>query len=206
MTAPRRRKGLEAIRDAADAVEPAPTIHVLMLNGIPRGLTTKEVAAHFGLPYKRILAEIHAGRIRVISGGLGLRRSGVRAGHHRRLGRLPRTTNMKRLLAVCARHRPAHHQQRPGVGVWGHPRVLPEPHPRTRLQLVHMLTNTTPRRQPMDNVCDMDFSVGAVNGQAVTYDSPCEEPVTATVEVDGVAYDVCSSHAGYLSKATTVVA
>ena len=70
MTAPRRRKGLEAIRDAADAVEPAPTIHVLMLNGIPRGgLTTKEVAAHFGLPYKRILAEIHAGRIRVITGG-----------------------------------------------------------------------------------------------------------------------------------------
>lgn len=36
----------------------------------------------------------------------------------------------------------------------------------------------------MGNVCDMDFST--------------------TVNVDGVAYDVCPSHAGYLSKATTV--
>lgn len=57
----------------------------------------------------------------------------------------------------------------------------------------------------MGNVCDMDFSVGFVNGQAVTYDSPCDGLATTTVEVDGVAYDVCRSHAGYLSRHTTVV-
>lgn len=56
----------------------------------------------------------------------------------------------------------------------------------------------------MGNVCDMDFSVGFVNGEVVTYDSPCSEPATTTINVDGVAYDVCPSHAGYLSKATTV--
>lgn len=53
-----------------------------------------------------------------------------------------------------------------------------------------MLTGTTTQEAPMGNVCDMDFSVGVVNGEVVN--------------VDGVAYDVCPSHAGYLSKATTV--
>lgn len=64
----RNRKGLDAIRDAA--VQAAPAIHVLILNDVPRtALSTTEVAEITGMPYGRILAEIRAGRIRVITGG-----------------------------------------------------------------------------------------------------------------------------------------
>lgn len=64
----RNRKGLDAIRDAA--LQAAPAIHVLMLDDMPRiGLTCREVAEITGMPYSRIIREIHAGRIRVITGG-----------------------------------------------------------------------------------------------------------------------------------------
>jgi hypothetical protein len=63
----RNRKGLEAVHAAA--VEAAPAIHVLILDDVPRtALTTKEVAEITGMPYTRILREIRAGRIRVITG------------------------------------------------------------------------------------------------------------------------------------------
>ncbi len=72
MTA-RRLKGLDALRDAVVAVETASTVQVLYINGIPRcGFTVKEVAETFHLPYKRILAEIHAGRLRAIRGSRDL--------------------------------------------------------------------------------------------------------------------------------------
>lgn len=67
MTAARR---LAAIQEAAEKVAPAATVQVLHLNGIPRcGLTVREVAQIWSLPYRRILNEIKDGRVRVISGG-----------------------------------------------------------------------------------------------------------------------------------------
>jgi excisionase family DNA binding protein len=66
----RRLKGLDAIAGAA--VEAAPAIHVLILDGIPRtGLTVTEVAEITRLSRDRIYDEIHAGRIAVIRGGSG---------------------------------------------------------------------------------------------------------------------------------------
>lgn len=59
---------LDALRDAA--VQAAPAIHVLVLDGIPRiSLKTSEVVAVTGLHQRWVLAEIKAGRIRAITGG-----------------------------------------------------------------------------------------------------------------------------------------
>lgn len=61
-------KRLEALRAAV--MEAPPAIHVLVLAGVPRvALTPREVAVTTGIPYRRILDEIAAGRIRVIGGG-----------------------------------------------------------------------------------------------------------------------------------------
>jgi hypothetical protein len=71
MTAARPlRRGLAAIKNAADNVEPAASVQVLYINGLPRcGFSVREVAETWHLPYKRILAEIDAGRLRAIKGG-----------------------------------------------------------------------------------------------------------------------------------------
>ena len=66
MTA-RKQRGLEAIRDCA--VEAAPAIHILILDGVPRvSLRTSEVAACTGIPARTVLKLIDEGQIRVIGG------------------------------------------------------------------------------------------------------------------------------------------
>ena len=66
MTA-RRQRGLDVIRDCA--VEAAPAIHVLILDGVPRvSLRTSEVAQCTGIPARTVLKLIDEGRIRVIGG------------------------------------------------------------------------------------------------------------------------------------------
>lgn len=68
MNTSRGRAGLDAVRDAAE--ESVPVIHVLNVGDIPSVcLTAREVAAATRLSYDRILDEIHAGRIDVITGG-----------------------------------------------------------------------------------------------------------------------------------------
>lgn len=64
----RRLRGLDAVRNAA--AHAASAIYVLNVGDVPRtGLSVREVAASTGLPVDRIYREIHAGRIRVITGG-----------------------------------------------------------------------------------------------------------------------------------------
>lgn len=73
MTAARRLKGVTALRDAADAVEPAGTVQVIYLDGKPHcGFKVKTVAEMWDLPYRRLLAEIQAGRVGVITGSRDL--------------------------------------------------------------------------------------------------------------------------------------
>jgi hypothetical protein len=67
----RALRGVDTISDAASKVEPADTVQVLYLNGIPRaGLTAREISETYGLPYRWIMGKIHEGRVRVIHEGL----------------------------------------------------------------------------------------------------------------------------------------
>jgi hypothetical protein len=67
----RALRGVDTISDAASKVEPADTVQVLYLDGIPRaGLTAREISETYGLPYRWIMTKIHEGRLRVIHEGL----------------------------------------------------------------------------------------------------------------------------------------
>jgi hypothetical protein len=70
MTTARRLRGLDTIRHTSAAVQPAPCIHVLYIDDMPRTrLTAREVAAITAVSYDRLLDEINAGRIRADRNG-----------------------------------------------------------------------------------------------------------------------------------------
>lgn len=70
MTA-RALHGIDTIHAAANATEPATTLLVLYVNGMPRcGFTARQISEIWNLPYRWIMNLIHDGRIRVLHEGL----------------------------------------------------------------------------------------------------------------------------------------
>jgi hypothetical protein len=58
----------------------------------------------------------------------------------------------------------------------------------------------------MDGICDMDFTLGQINGVTKAWDTPCGEPAVTTVQLDGETYDACAPCASWLRTAQTAPA